>query len=43
MPLPLTVGLIVLAVFVIVGTAAYLIDESEERLERRAGDRDRRA
>ena len=43
MPLPLTVGLIVLGVIIVVGTAAYLIDENEERLERRAGDRDSRA
>jgi len=33
MPLPVTVGLIVLAVIAVVGTIAYLIDESEERLE----------
>jgi hypothetical protein len=34
MPLPLTVGLILLGVIVIVGVAAYLIDENAERHER---------
>jgi len=34
MPLVVTVGLIVLGVVIVVGTAAYLIDESMERHER---------
>ena len=34
MPLPLITGLIVLGVLIIVGAAAYLIDESTERHER---------
>jgi len=34
MPLVLTVSLFVLAVIVIIGTVGYLIDQSEERLER---------
>ena len=33
MPLPLIVGLVVLAVMALVGAAGYLIEESEERLE----------
>jgi hypothetical protein len=33
MPLVVTVGLIVLGVIIVVGTAAYLIDESMERHE----------
>jgi hypothetical protein len=41
MPLPVTVGIILLGVIVIVGVAAYLIDENTERLEH-SGDRDRR-
>jgi len=41
MPLPVTVGLFVLAVIVIVGVTAYLIDESTERHERTPGDHDR--
>ena len=41
MPLPVTVGIILLVVIVIVGAAAYLIDQNTERLER-TGDRDRR-
>ena len=35
MPLPVIVGLIVLAVIVVVGVAAYFIDESAEKNERR--------
>jgi hypothetical protein len=34
MPLVVIVGLIVLGVIVVAGTAAYLIDESMERYER---------
>jgi len=34
MPLVVTVGLIVLGVIIVVGAAAYLIDESMERHER---------
>jgi hypothetical protein len=41
MPLPLTVGIFVLAVMIIVGVTAYLIDESTERHERTGSDRDR--
>jgi len=33
MPLVVTVGLIVVGVIIVVGTAAYLIDESMERHE----------
>jgi hypothetical protein len=40
-PLVLTVGLFVIGVIVVVGAAAYLIDESTERHERAANDRDR--
>jgi hypothetical protein len=42
MPLPVTVGLIVIVVLTIVGVTAYLIDQSTERLERSYRDRDRR-
>jgi hypothetical protein len=40
MPLPVTVGLIVLAVMAVVGVTAYLIDEGTERHERKRGDSD---
>jgi|HubBroStandDraft_6_1064221.scaffolds.fasta_scaffold9212942_1 hypothetical protein len=40
MPLPVTVGLIVLAVMTIVGVTAHLIDESTERQERTRDDGD---
>jgi hypothetical protein len=43
MPLVLTVGLIVLGVMIVIGAAGYLIDESTERHERTARDRDHRA
>lgn len=43
MPLPVTVGLCVFLVIVIVGVTAYLIDESTERHEHTTDDRDRRA
>jgi hypothetical protein len=39
MPLPVTVSFIVLGVMIIVGAAAYLIDEGTERHEHTAGDR----
>ena len=40
MPLPVTVGLIVLVVIVLVGFVGSLIDNAEEKVEE--GDRDRR-
>ena len=43
MPLVVTVSLIVLAVMVLIGVTAYLIDESTERHERAPGNRDRHA
>ena len=42
MPLPVTVGLIVLVVIVLVGSVGSLIDNAEEKVEQRAADRDRR-
>lgn len=42
MPLPVTVGLIVLAVIAIVGVAAYVIDESAERNEHISDNHDQR-
>ncbi len=39
MPLTATVGLIVLAVIAIVGVVASLIENAEEKLEHRPGDR----
>jgi len=42
MPLPVTVGLIVLAVIAIIGVTAYVIDESDERNEHITDNHDRR-
>jgi hypothetical protein len=42
MPLPVTVGLIVLVVIVLVGFVGSVIDNAEEKVEQGAGDRDRR-
>jgi hypothetical protein len=42
MPLPVTVGLIVLVVIVLVGFVGSVIDNAEEKVELGAGDRDRR-
>jgi hypothetical protein len=42
MPLPVTVGLIVLVVIVLVGFFGSVIDNAEEKVEQGAGERDRR-
>ena len=41
MPLPVTVGLIVLVVIVLVGLVGTLIENAEEKVEHGPGDRDR--
>ena len=42
MPLPVTVGLIVLGVIILVAIVGSLIENAEEKVEQSAGNRDRR-